>query len=122
MGYLRAIVATIKRNKALHDMGRKLTLADFFDQYVGSLTVGRSRMSIDPYLRSKIYKYLHEIDGTPGEDSIEGVKRDRKAELRKAMNATRRMPMDITEQMGESAKASIAARRKQRESARKIQF
>ena len=124
LGYLHAITSQIRKARNLY--AKNYTLADYFDNYVGSLTVGHSRCSIDPYLRSKIYKYLHEKDAPSNKESIsEGVKRDRKAERRKAMNATRRMPLSLDQRIEEDIKrrdASITAKRKQRETLRKIKI
>ena len=90
---------------------------------MGSITVGTSRMSIDPYFRKKIYDYLHQLDGENNESIEDGVKRDRKADRRKAIRQSRRVPIDIKESLEQEIKAreaERAARRKQRATKRTI--
>lgn len=128
LGGLSRIIASVKY---AHEASKSNeALSEYFDANVGSMRVGNSRMSIDPYLKKLVYEAIRnaERDNLTWEDDQFYdilVTDDRKKELRRAMRRSRNIPITLTaklKEFGDRAKAKKVAERKMRVEKKKIKL
>ena len=105
---LSRIVDSVKRAKTASKS--QLPNSEYFEQFIGSVRIGNSRCSLNPYLKSQVYKLLSEEEYKNYEDKLVKngtepalidklmVKYQRKKELRQAIRRTRTIPLTMEEQ------------------------
>jgi hypothetical protein len=138
LNHISRIIDSIKRAAAASkDTGN---LSDYFESYVGSMRIGKSRMSIDPYLKKQIYDAIRDIERSEIEQEIayrnemgydkedvymQSLREERVTELRRARRRSRNVPLTILEKItefGERENAQTVAQRKQRQAKRLIKL
>lgn len=100
-----------------------LSKSQYFEENVGSIKIGKSRMSLDPYLKQKIFEYLRtqetrgiwqdyeiarELKLDQEETYMDILREDRKNDLRRARRRTRTIPLSINSKMVEKYEAEQA--------------
>lgn len=138
LNHISRIVDSVRRaQEASKDDGN---LSDYFESYVGSMRIGKSRMSIDPYLKKCIYDQIRNIELSEIEQEIEyrnemgyskdgiyleSMREQRKTDLRRARRRTRNVPLSILEKIteyGEREHAQKVAQRRIRSALSKIKL
>lgn len=136
---LQGLDAVIQSIRTAHESHKQdAPLSEYFARYVGSIRVGRGRMSIDPYLRQCITAYLREIETAELEqDLIEYralqfdekdplmalIREQRRTDLRKAVRHHQLVPKSREAMLVRNVEADLSdqvAKRKIRETKRQI--
>ena len=135
---LNGIVNSIRNAQTGHK--KDYALSEYFERYVGSIRVGKGRMSIDPYLRKCIFNYLRDIETTRLESELDEylylgmdatdptialIKEQRKYDIRRALHRRTHIPKTLQQKAERDIEANMSdtiAKRKIRETQRQIKI